>query len=244
MHYFSRRDRRHSLLSAAAVLLLAAPAGVDAQAWSYPAFQTPRVTGRELNFGLADGGPGTTLLFQWREGRSARSQLSLDVGFTDDAWGGFREDDEVFFLGGQFGQQLATSSPSMPFDILLTVGANFAVSDPVRVFRIPVGVSLGHRFPLEGLMAITPWIHPRISIDHFSWDRTFEIRRGVFVDDSDTDANVVVDLGGDFEFSPRFSLRVGATLGGGNFLDDAFGVSLAWRPGGSRAPVPRPTRRG
>lgn len=236
MHYFSRRDRRHSLLSAAAVVLLAAPAGVGAQAWSYPAFQTPRVTGRELNFALADGDPGTTLLFQWREGRSARTQLSLDLGFSDDAFG-FAEDDEVFFVGGQFAHQLATESATMPFDFLLTVGANFAVSDPATMIRVPVGVSIGHRFPLEGMMAITPWIHPRVSIDHFNWDAGF--RR----DDSETDANFVMDLGGDFEFSPRFSLRVGASFGGG-FLEDGFGVSLAWRPGGSRAPVPRPTRRG
>ena len=234
MHSLSRRDRSCAVV--VAMLALAAPAAAGAQAWAYPAFQPPRITARELNFGLADSDPGTTLLFQWREGRSGRSQLSLDLGFSDDAFG-FANDDEVFFVGGQFAQQLATSNANMPLDLLLTVGANFAVSDPATMIRIPVGVSVGRRFPLEGMMAITPWVHPRISIDHFNWDT------GLRRDDSDTDANLIVDLGGDFEFNPNFSIRVGASLGG-EFLDDAFGVSLAWRPGGARAPVPRPTRRG
>lgn len=228
MHH-RRRVLSAVLLGAFALLR---PADGHAQAWSYPSFQLPRVTGRELNFGLADADPGTSLLFQWREGRTARSQLSLDVGFVDDAFGGPRSE-EVFFVGGQYAHQLATQTAEMPFDFLLTVGVNAAFSDPANVFRIPVGVSIGHRFPLEGgMMAITPWVHPRISIDHC----------GDCIDE--TDANFYLDLGGDLEFSPRFSIRLAATVGGSDFLDDAFGVSLAWRPGGSRAPVARPPRRG
>jgi len=236
MHH-RRRVLSAALLGASALLL---PADGRAQAWSYPAFQAPRVEPRELNFSFSDADPGTVLLFQWREGRSSRTQLSLDAGFVDDAFGGFSNDDDVLFVGGQFGQQLATANANMPFDFLLTVGVNFATSDPMTAIRVPVGVSIGHRFPLEGRMSITPWIHPRISIDHFNWDTGFDFRGR---DDSETDANFVMDLGGSFEFSPNFALRLAASFGG-DVLDDSFGVSLAWRPVGSRAPVGRPPRRG
>ena len=240
-HLRCPRSARGLGLAALSVLALLPASSARAQAWSYPAFQTAQVTGRELNFGLADG-DGTSLLFQWREGRSARSQLSLDVGFVDDAFGNFRDDDEVLFVGGQFAQQLATANASMPFDFLLTVGANAAFSDPTNLIRVPVGVSIGRRFPLEGMMAITPWVHPRISIDYCT--DCFTVRRGVIVDDSETDIGFALDLGGSFEFSRSFAVRLAASVGTGDLLDDAFGVSIAWTPGGSRAPVPRPTRRG
>ena len=67
-----------------AMAVVAAPTVVDAQAWAYPAFQPPRLTNREFNFGLADAGDaGTTLVFQWREGISPRTQLTGDLGFAD-----------------------------------------------------------------------------------------------------------------------------------------------------------------
>ena len=60
------------------------PAALGAQGWAYPSFQPPRVMNREFNFGVADAGDaGTSLIFQWREGLSTRSQLGLDVGFAD-----------------------------------------------------------------------------------------------------------------------------------------------------------------
>src|SRR3954468_10490964 len=68
----------------AVVAVIAAPAAAGAQAWAYPSFQPPRVMDREFNFGIADAGQaGTTLVFQWREGLSTRSQLSFDAGFAD-----------------------------------------------------------------------------------------------------------------------------------------------------------------
>ena len=61
-------------------LAIAAPVVADAQAWAYPAFQPPRVLNREFNFGVADAGhAGTTLIFQWREGLTPRTQLSFDA---------------------------------------------------------------------------------------------------------------------------------------------------------------------
>src|SRR5690349_20307342 len=106
---------------AGAVLSLAAAAPAGAQAFAYPSFQAPRVATREFNFGLADADGATSLLFQWREGNGSRNQLSLDLGFADTDG-----DNNVVFIGGQFGRQLTTSNATMPFDLLLTVGANLS----------------------------------------------------------------------------------------------------------------------
>ena len=194
----------------------------SAQAWEYPSFQQPRVTGREYNFGLADGNGTTSLLFQWREGYGVSGQLGLDVGYAD-----ADPADGIFFFGGNYGHQLIRSSADTPIDLLLTFGANAGFGDGFRVFRIPVGASLGRRFPLEGGLAITPYVHPRATIDIVSIpDQTIG---GITVEgQSDSNVNINFDLGGSFEFSRTLALRLSATLG----EDEAVGVSLAFTPGG------------
>jgi len=223
-------DRRRPSAAAATLraaagalaLLVASAAGAGAQAWNYPSFQAPRVTPREYNFGIADGGnAGTSFLFQWREGVSQRDQLSLDVGLADPNCG--NGCDNMFLVGGQFAHQLTTANAQMPFDMLFTGGINGAFGNGISLIRVPVGVSIGHRFPLEGGMAITPYAHPRLSFD--------------FCNDcgDNSDVNLNFDIGGSFDFSPQFSLRLSALFNGGNYVggnDNAIGFSLAWRPPG------------
>ncbi len=203
----------------------------SAQGWEYPSFQQPRVTGREYNFALADGGDagGTSLLFQWREGYGASGQLGLDVGYADAEFV-----DGVFFLGGQYGHQLIRSSVETPVDLMLTMGANAGFGDDFRLFRIPIGASVGRRFPLEGGLAITPYVHPRVTMDIVSIpDRTingFEVEGS-----SESEMNVNFDIGGSFEFSRALALRLSATLG----EDEAFGIGMSFTPSGRSAPARR-----
>lgn len=221
-------SHRKTVLRAAAVaaVVMSAAQTAGAQAWNYPSFQQPRVTGREFNFALADGGnAGTTFAFQWREGISPGNQLSLDVGAADPDCVGC---DSKFLVGGQFAHQLTTSNAQMPFDMLFTAGLNGAFGGGYTVFRVPVGVSIGHRFPLEGGMAITPYAHPRLSVDVCSDCGP----------NGDNDSNIGVDfdIGADFQFTPQFALRLSALFSGSDYLgnDDAFGLSLAWTPPGLR----------
>ena len=212
--------RTRVFLTAAALTILAA-ATAEAQAWNYPAFQPPRISPREYNIGIASGDDyGTSLVFQWREPVGLRTQLSFDAGFADPDL----SDDAFFFAGGQFAYQLARAAGDMPVDFLLTAGLNAAFGD-FTLFRVPVGVALGHRFPLEGQLAITPFIHPRLMME--------------FCSDCGDDSEVGLgfDIGADFEFSPRMALRLGIVLGGTDYFEDqsGFGVSLAWRPGRSTA---------
>lgn len=201
-------------LTAAAFTMIAA-SGVEAQAYNYPAFQPPRTTMREFNVGVSSGDDwGTSLVFQWREPVGVRTQLSFDAGVGDPDGG-----DAIFFVGGALGYQLMRAGADMPLDMLLTAGLNGMFGD-IEIFRVPVGVSIGHRFPLEGQLAITPFVHPRLMME-FCGDCG-----------DDNEVGLGFDIGADFEFTPRMSMRLGVVLGGTDYFEDqsAFGISLAWRP--------------
>ena len=209
------------LVTGAAVMALPVVAG--AQAWAYPAFQPPRVMNREFNFGVADAGDaGTSLIFQWREGLTSRTQLSLDAGFADPDG----EGNGKLLLGGQFAALLTEAKPDMPLDFLLTAGLNFAAGDGSDLVRVPLGVSIGHRFPLDEGFAITPYVHPRLSLDMCT---ECSGRDG---DESSTDLGIDFDLGVNFEVTRRLSFRVSALIGGSDTFGDSdgFGLSLAWTP--------------
>jgi hypothetical protein len=221
MPRFSRAVPSRALLSRALLTLalfsaIARP--LAAQAWAYPAFQPPRVVAREFNFGIADAGvAGTTLLFQWREEAGPRNQLSLDVGLADPQYGNV-----LVLLGGQFARQLATSGPDMPLDFLFTFGAYLATGDGT-LFRMPVGVSVGHHFALDQGMALTPYLHPRVSVDICG-----SCRR------SSSDLSVDFDIGVNFDITKSLAIRASALLTGSDRFDDGFGISLAWKPPGLR----------
>ncbi len=213
---------RAAVLGAMLTLGMAGTAG--AQAWNYPSFQTPRVTTREFNFAIADGGnAGNSLLFQWREGRNARTQLSLDAGVAEVDFGA---DDETFLLlGGQLGRQLAVARQDMPFDVLMTAGVFGAFGEGGPFLSIPFGASVGHRFLMDGGMAITPYTHPRLAITYCG-----ECDAG----DGEMDIGIVIDLGVSFDVTPNVALRLSGSFGGDDDSingDEAFGVSLAWTTG-------------
>jgi hypothetical protein len=202
------------------MILLAAAAPAGAQL-GYPSFQQPRIVSREFNFAVADAddGPGdlTPLVFQWREGTTSRSQLSADFGIADPD---FPDSDLFIIIGGQYGRELARSRPDMPLDLLLTAGVFTEFGNDITLISIPVGLSVGHRFPLEGTqMAITPYAHPRVSIDHIESDPV-----------DDTEVNINFDLGGNLEITPQIAIRLSATLGDA----ESLGISLAWTPRGLR----------
>jgi hypothetical protein len=197
------------------------PAALGAQGWAYPSFQPPRVMNREFNFGVADAGDaGTSLIFQWREGLSNRSQLGLDVGFADPDGKG----NGKLVLGGQYGYLFTQGNADMPLDFLGTAGIGFAFGDGGNLVRIPLGVSIGHRFPLDQGFAITPYVHPRASIDVCS-----DCSSG---GGNETDLGIDFDIGANFEVTKQLSFRVSVLFGGSDTFGDSngFGLSLAWSP--------------
>lgn len=187
----------------------------DAQAWAYPAFQPPRVITREYNFGIADADRGgTSLVFQWREQSGPATQFSFDLGIADTEG---RDSDLIAFGGIALGHRLSSATNEVPIDFLLTGGVYLAVGD-VTLFRLPIGLSLGHRFDLDGSLALTPYLHPRVSID-------------VCNDCGGSDIGLTFDLGVNFELSRTVAIRAAAVFSGSDSFDgDGFGVSLGWTP--------------
>lgn len=205
-------------LPALALTLLGSRAAM-AQAWAYPAFQPPAVTTREFNFGVASANDaGTTAVFQWREAAGTKSIFWFDVGLADPEARGL---DNVFFVGGNYGYQLHRSNVDVPLDFLFTAGAGVATGNKTTL-RVPVGVSIGHRFPLDGGVAITPYVHPRLSLDFCG---------GCTGDESQIGLNF--DVGGNFELTRVIALRASAFFGGSDrFGDNGIALSLAWTPPG------------
>jgi hypothetical protein len=219
-----------SVCTASAMLLGVVGSSASAQS-TYPSFQQPRVVSREFNFAIADGSDITPLVFQWREGTAPGTQLSLDLGLADPDFEGA---DLFFMIGGQYARMITESRADMPLDLLFTGGLFTQFGNDATILSVPVGISVGHRFPLTGTsMAITPYVHPRVSLDHVSVN-----------DNDETDINISFDIGGNLELTPQLALRVTAMLGGNGPLGDgdALGFSLAWTPRGLRttssAPIP------
>jgi hypothetical protein len=210
------------IAAGAVALLVLASVTADAQGWNYPSMMYPRIVQRQYGFVIANGGDdGTALLGQWREGISPDNEFSFEVGFADPDGG-----DTRFIVGAALAHQLTRSSMEMPLDMVLSGGVYPSVGGDLTLIRIPIQLSMGHRFPLEGgngNMAITPFIDPRISFDLCSGD--------VCPPDDDSDISINFDVGASLDLTSRLTLIAAIGFPGGDFFDDnSFGFSLAWRP--------------
>ncbi|HEY0931046.1 MAG TPA: hypothetical protein VGE27_14070 [Gemmatimonas sp.] len=213
----------------AAVLASATAPALGAQAFNYPAMQTPRASERDYTAAVA-AGSGTSVYFQWREGvGNGTMHWQLDAGLADPKG----RIDPLLFLGGGIGKELVRATDDQPLDVLLTAGAGAAFGNGT-FFRIPVGASIGHTFPLEEGMAITPFVHPRASIVYCSTCQPSVIPNGR--GRSKSTASLHIDLGADWRVNPQFALRLAASFGGSDILgsDDTVGVGLNWTPAALR----------
>lgn len=202
--------------AAAAGLTVAAAAPLDAQALRYPAFQPPALVQREFSAAVA-GGDGTALVGEWREGIGPNTQFNVQAGLFDPE--GMA--DTRFLIGGGLAQQLARETPQQPLAFLLTGGLYASFGNSLTTVTVPIGVSIGHRFLLDRGMALTPYVHPRVSLAFC----------GDCVDN--TDVGIDFDLGADLAITPQLSLRTSVVFGSGGFFrgsDTGFGVGLAYRP--------------
>ena len=221
MRAFSRRSGGSTLfltfMLAASVTL---PQMASAQASNYPSLQLPTASVRDYTAAIASGS-GTSVLFQWREGVATAMHLGLDVGLTD------RKGSEnlLGFFGGSLGYELLRAQGDQPLDLLMSGGAGLAFGGGTTVLRIPVGVSLGHTFELEDGMALTPYVHPRLSLDMCSDCGRRGNRR--------SELSLNFDVGVDFRVNRKFSVRVAGAFSGSDFFgnNDSFAIGLNWRPG-------------
>lgn len=207
---------------AVAAAIAAAPLG--AQAWNYPAFQLPYANTHEVLGGIAAGGDaGTSYFGQYRD------VTTTSLGYSFDVAGVSGDNFSRFGLGAGLVKQFASASAQQPLDFAFTAGAYASFGDNATILRVPVGVSLGRRVPLDGGLTVVPYAHPRLSIDVCGSG----CDDGVAGNDNNTEVNFVLDLGADLEMSPNLSLRGALSFGGVQRINDsAFGLGLAYRPGG------------
>jgi len=191
----------------------------DAQASNYPSMQVPTASTRDYTAAVSSGA-GTTALFQWREGWAPRKHWQLDAGLIDRKG----SDNLSLFVGGGIGQEIARAKGDQPLDLLFTAGAGAAFGGGYTLVRIPVGVSIGHTFDLEQGMAITPYVHPRASLDLAS--------SGGRDGGSQSEVSLNFDLGVNFQVNSQFSVRAAAAFTGSELAgaQDTFAIGFNWTP--------------
>ena len=195
------------------ILVLALLAGVAgtsaAQETGTPIFKAPyrAFTSHEFGVSLSDPGEGISLALEgfYRYGKDA-NDFSLRGGFADlNGSGGTR-----LLLGGDFRTQVVTYSESFPLDGSLTLGLGANVGDGPDAYFIPVGISLGRRFDLEGSnTTFVPYVHPVI-VPTFGG--------------GNSDVNFALGLGVDIRFSDSWAVRASGGIGD----IDGVGVSVAY----------------
>lgn len=221
----SRSLRTASVLAGFTALALTAlaalPTRAAGQAFNYPAMQVPTTSSRDYTAAVV-GGAGTTLLFQWREGAGSGLHWQFDAGFADPKG----RQDPLLFAGAGLGKQLTRATADQPLDLLFTAGVGASFGSDVTAFRVPFGVSIGHTFELDQGMSITPFVHPRLSLDACGECR--------FDDDSQTTVSANFDLGANWQISRRFGVRVVASFSGSDVVgsDETLAIGFNWTPAG------------
>ncbi len=211
--------RRASFLLCGLLAAVVIAPSSHAQAFNYPSLQLPTASMRDYTAALT-GGAGTTVVFQWREGWGPRKHLQLDLGLAD------RKGSETLLLlvGGSLGRELVRATGEQPLDMLFTVGVGAAFGSGESLIRVPVGISIGHSFELDQGMSLTPYVHPRASMDLCG---SCGKRGG-----NRSELSLNFDLGVNFQVNREFALRVAGSFSGSDLLgtEDTFGVGFNWTP--------------
>jgi hypothetical protein len=203
-----RRNLSGGLLVAAVVALSAAD--VAAQQTGTPMFKAPYRAFQSHEFGAAFSDPGETHSFAlegfYGYGRGT-NDFGLRAGIADPEGGG----DTQILVGGDFRTRVLSYSDAFPLDGALTLGAGVNIGDGDDLIYLPLGISLGRRFELEGSnTTFTPYAHPVIVPVLGASDAA-----------GGDDVGFALGLGVDMRFSRDWSLRVSGGLG------DLEGVGIA-----------------
>jgi hypothetical protein len=200
-----RRSLYGGLLVAALVAIAAD--GLAAQETGTPMFKAPYRAFSTHEFGAAFSDPGKAASFAlegfYSYGRGS-NDFGIRAGIEDPAGPGSTR----LLLGGDFRARILSYSESFPLDGALTVGVGLNVGDGDDLIYLPLGVSLGRRFELEGSKTtFTPYVHP--------------VLVPVLGAAGGDDVGFALGLGVDLRFNPRWAARVSGGVG------DLEGVGIA-----------------
>jgi hypothetical protein len=200
-----RRNLSGGILMAAVVAFSAGD--LVAQETGTPLFKAPyrAFTSHEFGGAFSDPGEGVDFALEgfYSYGRG-NNDFGLRAGFANPEG----EGDTRLLLGGDFRTRVLSYSESFPLDGALTLGAGINLGDGDDLIYLPLGVSLGRRFELEGSKtSFTPYAHPIII--------------PVLGAAGGDDVGFALGLGVDMRFSRDWSLRVSGGIG------DLEGVGIA-----------------
>jgi hypothetical protein len=189
-------------------LLGGSAASAAAQETSTPIFKAPYRAFETHEFGASISDPGEGVGFAlegfYRYGKG-QHDFSARGGFADVDGG-----DTAFLIGGDFRTQVLSYSESFPLDGALTLGLGGIFGEGDDVFLLPVGISLGRRFDVEGSSTtFVPFVHPNI-VPVFGG--------------GDDDVEFTLGLGVDIKFGEQWAVRASGGLGD----IEGVGVSLAY----------------
>jgi hypothetical protein len=189
-------------------LLAGSAASAAAQETGTPIFRAPYRAFENHEFGasLSDPGEGVDFAVEgfYRYGKG-QHDFGLRGGFAD-----VDGSDTVFLLGGNFRTQIVNYSESFPLDGALTLGLGGQFGEGDDRFLLPVGISLGRRFDVEGSSTtFVPYVHPNV-VPAFGG--------------GDDDVLFALGLGVDIRFSERWALRASGGLGD----VEGVGISVAY----------------
>ena len=206
------------------LLTMLTAGALGAQAYNYPALQTPRIVDREYNFAAAAGGDaGTSLVFQWREGLSDDWQLTLEGGLAAPKSPPLVKLDTRLLLGAGAAYQWVRATADLPLDIAVTGEVGYWSGNGLTSIQIPVGVVAGHTFKFDNGTELTPFVHPRISLDDPSCTGC-----------GGSKLDVNIDVGVNYGITQQLAVRLAGLLGGASYAGstNAIGFSVAWTPKG------------
>jgi hypothetical protein len=189
-------------------LLAGSAASALAQETGTPIFKAPHRAFESHEFGgsLADPGDLGDLSLEgfYRFGKG-QHDFSIRAGLLDGPG------DTGFLLGGDFRTQVLSYSESFPLDGALTLGlGGIFAGDFDDIVLLPVGISLGRRFDVEGSSTrFVPYVHPNIV--------------PVFGGGGD-DVEFTLGLGVDIKFGEQWAVRASGGLGD----IEGVGVTLAY----------------
>jgi hypothetical protein len=192
----------------ALVLLIGSAATSAAQETGTPVFKAPYRAFESHEFGasFSDYEAVSGALEAFYTYGVDKNDFGIRAGIADPNG----DDDTRILLGGSFRTRVLEYSESFPLDGALTLGlgANFGSGDDI--FLIPVGISLGRKFDLEGSnTTFTPYAHP-VLVPVFG--------------SGDSDVEFALGLGVDIRFSERWAARVSGGIGD----IEGVGISLAY----------------
>lgn len=202
--------RRSLCGMALAAVVLAGGASVSAaQETGTPIFKAPYRPFENQEFGASISDPGTLVDFAiegfYGYGRGAHD-FGLRGGFAD----GEGNLDTRVLLGGDFRTRVVSYSEDFPLDGALTVGFGTSLGDGPDRFYLPVGISLGRRFDIEGSnTTFIPYAHPVI-VPTFGG--------------GDDEVDFALGLGVDIRFSEDWAVRASGGIGD----LDGVGISIAY----------------